>query len=547
MMFLEKLFHSLFHKNPIHKEKNSSLRDIDRSALETYSWWKNTYVYIRKNRVRTWKVIFLLAFISGVISATIWLVHIQVEKTSEASFQTNISMEVIKYKGCIADGVLSGYGGKTDETIALLERSECKYLHRAVETWLSHPNFTLVEKNLQKFTRKDFIFGMFLAEAINPTLKPYKGNGKTFDFSKMCKNGSYGFWGPDTCKADFSSVEYRNYLDHITKRAIDMGIQSFLFGQIMLQDGDTTSNSYAYQIVSSMRAYAQKQGKQIIIGAQTNVITNTSYLHIFDYIEGGVGINELGNIEEGECFSRWWDSEKGGWCWALLWHEKYASQAKNVILHLDWRGDPTDDMSIFARMDSDLRAKTLRNLYGFFREKEMGFLLPMLAVVAKNNDGGCYGPQEDFYSPNNMFGCKDEVNIQNIFASEGFSYESPLKQKILFNEASFVSQIVPQEMVAGQKYTISLSLKNSGTTTWTDGEKYALGSQSPQDNDLWGGRIFLDPEEKVLPGETKHFLFTITAPKESGEYMFQWRMVQEFKEWFGNFTTKTPIRVINLM
>jgi hypothetical protein len=545
MISLGKFFHKLIHKPPL-QERKTSLRDIDKGALEAYSWWKNTYVYIRKNRIRTWKVIFILAFISGMISATIWLVHIRIETTSDASFQVDISMETIKYKGCVADGVLSGYGGRTEETIALLERSDCVYLHRAVETWLAHPNFTLVEKNIQKFTRNDFIFGMFLAEAINPTLQPYKADGKTFDFSKMCKEGSYGFWGPDTCKANFASLEYRRYLEHITQKAIDMGIQGFLFGQIMLQDGNISSSSYAYEIVASMRDYAQKKGKKIIIGAQTNVITDTSYLHLFDYIEGGVGIDEQGTIEEEACFSRWWDAEKGGWCWALLWHEKYALKAKNVILHLDWRGDPSDDMSIFARMDRDLRAKTLKNLYGFFREKEMGFLLPMLAVVAKDNNGGCYGPREDFYSPNTVFGCKDEDAINEILISRNFSYESPLKQKVLFNEASFISQIVPQEMIAGQKYTISISLQNSGTTIWEDDQKYRLGSQSPQDNDIWGGRTFLNPGEKVLPGEIKHFVFTVTAPEESGEYTFQWRMVQENKEWFGNFTTKTPIRVIRL-
>lgn len=546
MSFIRKIFHYFQNTSPSEKQENISLRDIDRSALETYSWWKNTYVSIRKSKIRSWKVIFLFAFISGMIVATVWLIHIKLKNASDASSQLDISIDTIKYEGCVADGVLSGYGGKTEETIALLDRSKCKYLHRAVETWLSHPNFTLVEKNLQKFTRKDFIFGMFLAEAINPNLMEYKDDGKRFDFSKMCRNGSYGFWGPDTCKADFSSLEYRRYLDHITKRAIDLGIQSFLFGQVMFQDSEISNDSYIYEIVSSMRKYAQENEKKIIIGAQTNSITNTSYLHVFDYIEGGVGLNEQGYIEDEACFSWWLNPKNGGWCWALLWHEKYALKAKNVILHLDWRGDLSDDMSVFARMSPDLRAKTLKNLYGFFRDKNMGFFLPMLAVVAKNNNGGCYGPQEDFYSSDAVFGCNDESVINEILTVKEFSYENPLKKRIFSNEASFVSQVVPQEMIAGQTYPILISLKNSGTSTWTDEEKYRLGSQSPQDNDTWGGRVFLSPGEKILPGEIKQFTFVVTAPKESGEYVFQWRMVQEQKEWFGNFTTKTPIRVVDL-
>ncbi|QQS61813.1 MAG: hypothetical protein IPN70_02755 [Candidatus Moraniibacteriota bacterium] len=547
--FLNKVSQGRLSKN----KEFSPERTIDRDAMEIYSWWKHTYVYIRKNKIRAWQVVFLLAFIAGIIVTTLWLITIRIENKSDATDGgKEISMDIIKYKGCIADGVLSGYGDDTDNSILLLERSECQYLHRAVETWTAHPNFTLVEENLKKFKREDFIFGMFLAEALDPRLE-YKDDNKKFVFSKMCKEGSEGFWGPDTCKADFSKKEYRKYLDHITQRAMDLGIQSFLFGQIMFQDDKINTDSYAYDIVSDMRDYAQKTGKKIIIGAQTNTITNESYLRMFDYIEGGVGINTVGDIENGPCFSFQGNDQFKNWCWALLWNERYASRANNVLLHLDWRGDKTDDMSIFARMDQNVRKKTLRNLYNFFREKEMGFLLPMLAVVAKDNNGGCYGPKENFYSPDNNLGCQDENAINNILAlreDEEFILVNkeviPENKEVQTNDAVFISQIVPQEMIAGQKYTISLSLKNSGKASWTNTEKYALGSQSPQDNNLWGGRIFLTPEEVVAPGQTKHFIFIVTAPKESGEYMFQWRMVQEFKEWFGNFTTKTPIRVINL-
>ncbi|PJA87899.1 MAG: hypothetical protein CO140_01780, partial [Candidatus Moranbacteria bacterium CG_4_9_14_3_um_filter_40_7] len=199
-----------------------------------------------------------------------------------------------------------------------------------------------------------------------------------FDFRKMCRKGSTGAWGFRTCKPSFEKEEYRSYLRYITREAMDIGIQSFLFGQIFLQESNGP-DSIAPEIVKEMRDYAKEKNLQIFIGAQTNNITSENYLKIFDYIEGGVGIDSEGNIEDGPCLS------KRGSCWALLWHENFASKANNVFLHLDWSGIKSDDMDIFARMDAKTRAKTLENLYKYFTEKNMAFLMPYFAVLDKTN------------------------------------------------------------------------------------------------------------------------------------------------------------------
>jgi hypothetical protein len=145
-----------------------------------------------------------------------------------------------------------------------------------------------------------------------------------------------------------------------------------------------------------------------VIGAQTNSITDPNYLKLFDYIEGGVGISEQGAIENGPC----WSGKNS--CWALLWHPNFSQKANNVFLNLDWGGMLNDDMSKFARMDQDTRAKTLKNLYSYFTSKNMGFMMPYLAVVNKDN-GGCYGPKRNFYSPDNKYKCDDEDTIAKIF------------------------------------------------------------------------------------------------------------------------------------
>ena len=319
-----------------------------------------------------------------------------------------LSLQKMKTEGCVTDGFLSSYG-KTyaDDLAGLIKRSNCYYLHRALETWLVPPDFYFAQEMMQKIDRPNIVYGMFIAEAINQKAKYYnEDEERYFDFDKMCRKGSTGAWGFRTCKPSFEREEYRNYLRYITRKAMDLGIQSFLFGQISLQES-TGPNPIAPEIVKEMRDYAQEKGLQIFIGAQTNNIANEKYLKIFDYIEGGVGIDSEGNIEDGPCLSRK-DS-----CWALLWHENFASKANNVFLHLDWSGIKSDDMSIFARMSQETRNRTLENLYKYFTEKDMAFLMPYFAVLDKTNNG-CYGPKKSFYSPDMQYSCQDEEEINAI-------------------------------------------------------------------------------------------------------------------------------------
>jgi len=100
------------------------------------------------------------------------------------------------------------------------------------------------------------------------------------------------------------------------------------------------------------------------------------------------------------------------------------------------------------------------------------------------------------------------------------------------NDSKFISQSVPQEIEAGEQFDISISFENTGTTTWSDAELYHLGSQNPQDNFNWGvNRLFLPCD--VLPGEQVTITATLTAPSTIGMYYFQWQMVQDGVEWFG--------------
>lgn len=322
-----------------------------------------------------------------------------------------VDMDRLKSQGCVADGLLTEYNPDQGEFIQLINRSSCYYLHRSVETWLKPPDFEVIEKNMAQISKSDVVYGMFIAEAIRFKDGYEDDDGHVFNFRKMCHEDTMNEWGERTCVPTFSSSEYRRYIKYITRKAIDLGVQSFTFGQIYMQESG--KKDYAPEIVKDIRSYAKKKGMDVVIGAQTGSITDEKYLELFDYIEGGVGIDAAGNIEDGPCLS------SRGSCWALLWNKAYASKAKNVLLHLDWTGISSDDLDIFARMDEKTRAKTLRKLYKYFdSKKNMGFLMPYFGVLYKEN-GGCYGPKKGFYSPSDAYSCKDEDVIDGLLSKGG--------------------------------------------------------------------------------------------------------------------------------
>jgi RHS repeat-associated protein len=110
------------------------------------------------------------------------------------------------------------------------------------------------------------------------------------------------------------------------------------------------------------------------------------------------------------------------------------------------------------------------------------------------------------------------------------------------NNAAFVSQTVPTSMNAGQQYTVSVTMNNSGTKTWTAAEQHRLGSRNPQDNATWGlSRVGVPAT--TAPGQNATFTFTVTAPSSPGVYNFQWRMVQDGVQWFGADTTNVAVTV----
>ncbi len=110
------------------------------------------------------------------------------------------------------------------------------------------------------------------------------------------------------------------------------------------------------------------------------------------------------------------------------------------------------------------------------------------------------------------------------------------------DDAAFVSHAgVPEVMLAGDKATVTVRMRNTGPTTWTSAG-YKLGSQRPLDNEIWGlARVALPAD--VAPDETVDLTFAITAPTEVGSHKFRWRMVRGAAGWFGGKTDLLTIAV----
>jgi PKD repeat protein len=113
-------------------------------------------------------------------------------------------------------------------------------------------------------------------------------------------------------------------------------------------------------------------------------------------------------------------------------------------------------------------------------------------------------------------------------------------------DARVLSQSVPSTMVPGQSYTVSMTLKNWGARTWNPvGPQCGAFRQGTANSNTWGvgggGRVELPGA--VEPGQQVTLNFTVTAPTTPGTYNFQWRMVHECVEWFGDASPIVAVTV----
>jgi len=67
---------------------NKEKREIDKTANEVYSFWKKSFVFVKKTKIKTLKSILILAFLAGVSSTLILTVSTDIHITSKAAGET---------------------------------------------------------------------------------------------------------------------------------------------------------------------------------------------------------------------------------------------------------------------------------------------------------------------------------------------------------------------------------------------------------------------------------------------------------------------------
>jgi hypothetical protein len=109
------------------------------------------------------------------------------------------------------------------------------------------------------------------------------------------------------------------------------------------------------------------------------------------------------------------------------------------------------------------------------------------------------------------------------------------------NNSQFISQSVPPSVGLSESFSVSVTFKNTGTTTWKSSDGYKLGTQSPQDNTIWGVGTRVALPNSVAPGTQVTFNVELTSPGTGDGYgvVLQWRMLQEVVTWFGDVLEKT--------
>jgi len=107
------------------------------------------------------------------------------------------------------------------------------------------------------------------------------------------------------------------------------------------------------------------------------------------------------------------------------------------------------------------------------------------------------------------------------------------------DNAAFASQSVPGAVTAGQTFSASVTMKNTGTTVWTAADGFSLSSV----NSNWGtSSVSLAAADAIAEGQSKTFNISATAPTTAGTYVFQWKM-KHGTATFGDASASVSVQV----
>jgi len=110
----------------------------------------------------------------------------------------------------------------------------------------------------------------------------------------------------------------------------------------------------------------------------------------------------------------------------------------------------------------------------------------------------------------------------------------------LADDAVIVSASLPATLACGESFDAIVSVRNTGTATWTGDEPNGYKLGAVDDSDPFTGpdpRIWMGDAAIVPPNAVWAFPIPMTAPAEAGTYTSDWQMVHEGVTWFGEATS----------
>jgi len=107
--------------------------------------------------------------------------------------------------------------------------------------------------------------------------------------------------------------------------------------------------------------------------------------------------------------------------------------------------------------------------------------------------------------------------------------------------SQFVSYAGASGWYAGSDFYPTFTMRNTGTTTWTQASGYSLIALNPYGNTTFGvNRLLVPSSATVAPGSTVGCVNLCTAPAYPGCYVFQWQMAKNGIP----FGEKTPYMIV---
>ncbi|HEY3356099.1 MAG TPA: NBR1-Ig-like domain-containing protein [Polyangia bacterium] len=100
------------------------------------------------------------------------------------------------------------------------------------------------------------------------------------------------------------------------------------------------------------------------------------------------------------------------------------------------------------------------------------------------------------------------------------------------DDAEIVSAPLPAALTCGEARRVTISVRNTGSTTWTSGA-YRLGGAAAGDPLSSAGRVDLAAGDAVAPGGVHDFTLALLAPSAAGPVTTEWQMVHEGVGRFG--------------